>query len=160
MNAKSSNFVNTMRTTKCIIENITKVLPSFSTSLFSISNINVKTTEIFVTDFSGTTKPRVVKLGMTSCIVYNKIGHILLIIAFICPFFFLIKILSQISQLLVELGYSYCVHIFRVAKYSVCKKFMILISIDAFFSPSFFFISHSHVMNMEFLSKASLKLQT
>ena len=58
--SKSSNFVYTMRTTKCIAVNIPKVLRFifaffFYFSLFSHSNVmNMKT---FVEDFSGTYRP-------------------------------------------------------------------------------------------------------
>ena len=61
------NFVYTMRTTKCINVNKTKVLrfflPSFSIFPFSISHSNVMNMQIFIKDFSGTTLPRILKFG-------------------------------------------------------------------------------------------------
>ena len=90
-----SNFVYIMRTTKYISENKTNVLRFifvfFFCFPFSISQSNVMNMEIFVKDFTGNTKPRLLvqTSGMTICTAYKKTSHILLISRFICPFFFL-----------------------------------------------------------------------
>ena len=75
-------------------------LPSFS--IFPISHSYVMNIEFFVKDFSGTTWPRILNLvqtsDMTSCTVYRKFSHILLISPFICPFFSLSNLSGMTSD--------------------------------------------------------------
>ena len=63
----------------------------FQFFLFSNSHSNVIHRKICVKDFSGITAPRILKLGMTCCIVWKRISLLLIVIPFICPFFFLSK---------------------------------------------------------------------
>ena len=62
---------------------------------FSISHSNVIHREICVKDFSGTTAPRILKLGtnvgydLLFCVKENQ--HAALTISLICPFFFISK---------------------------------------------------------------------
>ena len=63
--------------------------------LFSISHSNAIHREICVKDFSGTTEPRILKLGtnvgydLLYCVKENQ--HAALILPLICPFFFIFK---------------------------------------------------------------------
>ena len=92
---ESSNFLCTLRVAKYIVGQKTKMLRFMFTFSFhfSISHSNVIHREICVKDFSGTTVPRILKLGtnvqydLLYCVKENQ--HAAHIIPLICPFFFL-----------------------------------------------------------------------
>ena len=113
----------------------------------------------FDKDFSGTTKPRILKFGTN--VKYNLLYCIrenqppLLIIPIICPFFFLSnKNFCHRFLGFYESQSSNFVYTLRVAKYIVGKKIKMLRLMFAFFFPFLLFsVSHSNVIHREICVK-------
>ena len=78
-------------------------------------------------------------LDMTCCIVSKRISMLLLIIPFICPFFFSLQITFFITEFCAPIKpeSSNFVYTLREAKFIVGKKTKILWLIYAFFYPFF-----------------------
>ena len=131
--SQSSNFVYTLRGANFIVGKKTKILWLifaffFHFSFFSISHSNVIHREICVKDFSGTTVPRILKLGtnvgynLSYCVKENQHAaayhypHLSIFLSYKANF------LLHIFQLLWEPESSNFVYTLRVAKYIVGQK--------------------------------------
>ena len=128
----------------------------FHFCFFSISHSNVIRREICVKDFSGTTAPRILKLG-------TNVGYDLLYCVRENVYYFLYlsifislqsNFLLQISWLPWEPESSNFLYTFRVAKCVVGQKTKMLRFIfTIFFHFCFFSISHSNVIHREICVK-------
>ena len=100
---KSLNFVHLLTMGGCIVYTRIRLLPLVC-PFISFFLSNYRTFTIFVTFFSGTVRPRNLKMvhmwTMGACIVYTGIRQLLLICCFICPFFSNFQLKICLSQLM------------------------------------------------------------
>ena len=99
------SLVQTLGMTTCIVQERISILIFIIPCIYSFFFFCNK---IFHQNFSRATSSRILKfcinIGYDFCIVLERISILMLIISFICPFFFFsnINFSSQISQLLLE----------------------------------------------------------
>ena len=149
-----SNFVYTLRVAKYMVRKKTKML--FAFFLFSISHSNVIHREICIKGFSGTTMPRLLTFGtnvgydLLYCVKENQphaAYHSLYLSIFLSlqPNFLL-----QISQLLWEIVFKFCVLLDSGQVYCVTRNKTDKIYFAFFFLFSIF---HSNLIHREICDK-------